>query len=78
MEEPLRTPWTLSLEMSASHVYAFVFKRDRPASETMAQIKRQGRAERFAASGEVLHLVGVSFSTTLRTIDEWMEERQGE
>lgn len=60
---------------AASHVYVFEFKRDRPASEALAQIKRQGYAERFAASGKVLHLVGVSFSTALRTIDEWMEEQ---
>ena len=50
------------------------FKRDRSATEAMAQIKEKRYFEKFLGSGKKITLVGVNFDSEKRTIAEWVTE----
>lgn len=56
------------------HVYVMEFKRDRSATEAMAQIKEKRYFEKFLGSGKKITLVGVNFDSEKRTIAEWVTE----
>ena len=56
------------------HVYVMEFKRDKSASEAMAQIKENKYYEKFLASGKKITLVGVNFDSEKRTIAEYLVE----
>jgi hypothetical protein len=49
-------------------------KIDRPASEALEQIDRKDYLLPYATGRLRLHKVGISFSTTERTITEWKIE----
>ena len=55
-------------------IYIVEFKLDRPASESMAQIKGRDYAGKYALSGKRITLVGISFSAEKRTIVEELVE----
>ena len=55
-------------------VYVMEFKRDKSASEALAQIKEKKYYEKFLASDKKITLVGVSFDSDKRTIAEWVTE----
>ena len=56
---------------TATDLYVMELKIDRPAREALAQIDTNGYLLPFAQSGLLLHKVGISFSTTERTLSEW-------
>ena len=56
---------------TATDLYVMELKIDRPAREALAQIDTNGYLLPFAQSGLRLHKVGISFSTTERTLSEW-------
>ena len=55
-------------------IYIVEFKLDRPAAEAIEQIKGKDYAGRYALSGKRITLVGISFSSTRRTIVEELVE----
>ena len=56
-------------------VYVMEFKRDKSASEALAQIKEKKYYEKFLASDKKITLVGVNFNSEKRTIAEWVVEK---
>jgi hypothetical protein len=56
-------------------VYVMEFKRDKSASEALAQIKEKKYYEKFLASDKKITLVGVNFDSEKRTIAEWVVEK---
>ena len=56
------------------HVYVMEFKRDRSASEALAQIKEKRYFVKFLSSGKKITLVGVNFDSDRRTISEYLTE----
>ena len=56
------------------HVYVMEFKRDKSASEALAQIKEKKYYEKFLGSGKKITLIGVNFDSEKRTIAEWLTE----
>ena len=56
---------------TATDLYVMELKIDRPAREALAQIDTKDYLLPFAQSGLRLHKVGISFSTTERTLSEW-------
>ncbi len=59
---------------TSAHIYIFEFKISGTAKEALAQIEKQGYAERFAATGKTIHLLGVVFEGTSRSVKEWEEQ----
>ena len=57
------------------HVYVMEFKRDKSASEALAQIKEKKYYEKFLASDKKITLVGVNFDSEKRTIAQWVVEK---
>ena len=66
-----RIDMTLS---TATDLYVMELKIDRPASEALEQIDRKDYLLPYATGRLRLHKVGISFSTTERTITEWKIE----
>lgn len=60
-----------------ARVYAFEFKRDRPAAEALAQIRERGYLDRFADGGRERVAVGVSFDSERKAVREWAVEGVG-
>ena len=56
-----------------AHVYIFEFKLDGTAQEACAQIEAKGYARPYLNDRRTVHKVGVSFSSTTGTIDDWAE-----
>ena len=52
------------------NIYIIEFKLDKPASESMEQIKGKEYAGKYALSGKRITLIGISFSSEKRTIVE--------
>ena len=55
-------------------VYIFEFKLDGTAAEALAQIEARGYARPYAADSRTVRRIGVSFSSTTGTIEDWAEE----
>ena len=65
-------------DMTVRHdggVCVFEFKTDGDAEAALAQIKRQGYAEKYRHSGRPVHLVGVTFSRRERNIADFAVEQ---
>ncbi len=60
---------------TASEVFIFEFKFNKTASEALAQIREKGYADKYRNAGKKLTGIGVNFSTEVREIDEWVEEK---
>jgi hypothetical protein len=56
------------------HIYLFEFKCNQSVAAALAQIRKQGYAERYRGQGKPITLVGVNFSPEQRTIAEWAAE----
>jgi len=52
------------------------FKRDKSARIAMNQIKDSGYADQFEhdKQGKTIHLLGISFSSRERNINQWQDE----
>lgn len=62
------------LEME-EYVYIFEFKLDGTAREALEQIERKGYAKPYQADRRKVVCIGVSFSSTTRTVEEWEEQQ---
>lgn len=56
------------------YCYIIELKIDKSAREAIDQINRKGYALPFAATGKEIIKIGVNFSTSTRTITEWIAE----
>ena len=54
-------------------VYIFEFKIDKPVDEALAQIEEKGYATPYVGSSKIVHKIGVSISSSTRTVVEWKE-----
>ena len=54
-----------------NYVYIFEFKRDKSASEALAQIEDNGYALPYAADQRTILKVGVNFNSRERNLDDW-------
>ena len=54
-------------------MYIFEFKLDGTAAEALAQIEARGYARPYAADSRTVRRIGVSFSSTTGTIEDWAE-----
>jgi len=59
---------------TATDIYVIELKIDRPAQEALDQIGQRGYLLPYTLDNRRLHKVGISFSTSERTISEWKEE----
>ena len=59
-----------------SFVFLFEFKRDKSASEALAQIEEGGYARPYAADKRTLYRIGVNFDSKERNILEWKCEKE--
>ena len=57
-----------------THIYVIEFKLNKSAEEAMQQIKDKGYAEKYRADPRETVLVGVNFSSELKTVEEWKSE----
>ena len=55
-------------------IFIFEFKFNKTAGQAMNQIKKQGYAAKYRASGKTITAIGVNFNSEERQIDEWIEE----
>ena len=57
------------------HVYVMEFKADKSAETALRQIKEKRYADKFRLEkGKTIHLLGIAFSSTGHTVQEWKEE----
>ena len=64
----------LSVE-AGDHVYVMEFKADKSAETALTQIKDKRYADKFRLEkGKTVHLLGIAFSSTGHTVQEWKEE----
>ena len=57
------------------HVYVMEFKVDKSAETALRQIKEKRYADKFRLEkGKTIHLLGIAFSSTGHTVQEWKEE----
>ena len=57
------------------HGYVMEFKVDKSAETALRQIKEKRYADKFRLEkGKTIHLVGIAFSSTGHTVQEWKEE----
>ncbi|MDD7201015.1 MAG: PD-(D/E)XK nuclease domain-containing protein, partial [Sphaerochaetaceae bacterium] len=64
----------LSVE-AGEHVYVMEFKADKSAETALRQIKDKHYADKFRLErGKTIHLLGIAFSSTGHTVQEWKEE----
>ncbi|MDD7200766.1 MAG: PD-(D/E)XK nuclease domain-containing protein, partial [Spirochaetales bacterium] len=57
------------------HVYVMEFKADKSAEAALRQIKDKHYADKFRLErGKTIHLLGIAFSSTGHTVQEWKEE----
>ena len=67
----------LSVE-AGDHVYVMEFKADKSAETALAQIKDKHYADKFRLEkGKTVHLLGIAFSSTGHTVQDWKEEVLG-
>jgi hypothetical protein len=55
-------------------VYIFEFKFNKDAQQAITQIKKQNYAGKYHASDKLITGIGVNFNSTIRRIDEWVDE----
>ena len=58
---------------SDNDVYIFEFKIDKPVDEALAQIEEKGYATHYVGGSKIVHKIGVSISSSTRTVAEWKE-----
>ena len=64
----------LSVE-TGEHVYVMEFKADKSAEAALRQIKEKRYADKFRLEkGKTVHLLGIAFSSTGHTVQDWKEE----
>ncbi|MDY5498556.1 MAG: PD-(D/E)XK nuclease domain-containing protein, partial [Sphaerochaetaceae bacterium] len=64
----------LSVE-AGEHVYVMEFKADKSAEAALRQIKEKRYADKFRLEkGKTIHLLGIAFSSTGHTVQDWKEE----
>ena len=64
----------LSVE-AGDHVYVMEFKADKSAETALKQIKDKRYADKFRLEkGKTIHLLGIAFSSTGHTVQDWKEE----
>ena len=64
----------LSVE-TGEHVYVMEFKADKSAEAALRQIKDKHYADKFRLErGKTIHLLGIAFSSTGHTVQDWKEE----
>ena len=57
------------------HVYVMEFKADKSAETALRQIKEKRYADKFRLEkGKTIHLLGIAFSSTGHTVQDWKEE----
>lgn len=56
---------------SPSTIFVFEIKINKSAQEALAQIDNKGYMVPFEADGRNLVKIGINFSTTTRTIEDW-------
>lgn len=61
-----------TLEMD-DYVYIFEFKMDGTTQEALEQIERNGYAKPYLADSRKVICIGVNFSSTTRTVEDWKE-----
>ena len=67
----------LSVE-AGDHVYVMEFKADKSADVALRQIKEKRYADKFRLEkGKTIHLLGIAFSSTGHTVQDWKEEVLG-
>ncbi|MDP5169673.1 MAG: ATP-binding protein [Bacteroidia bacterium] len=54
-------------------VYVMEFKLDESAQAALGQIQERKYYERFVGSGKLIHLLGINFSSKLKSVDDWEE-----
>ena len=60
------------------HVYVMEFKADKSADVALRQIKEKRYADKFRLEkGKTIHLLGIAFSSTGHTVQDWKEEVLG-
>jgi hypothetical protein len=57
-----------------THIYVIEFKLDKSADAALKQIRDKGYAEKYRADPREKVLVGVNFSSELKTVDGWKSE----
>lgn len=53
-------------------VYVIEIKLDRPAAEALHQIDEKGYMIPYQAEGKPVVKMGISFSSTTRTVEDWV------
>ena len=57
------------------HIYVMEFKVDKSAEAALRQIKEKRYADKFRLEkGKTIHLLGIAFSSTGHTVQDWKEE----
>jgi len=60
---------------AGEHVYVMEFKADKSAEAALRQIKDKHYADKFRLErGKTIHLLGIAFSSTGHTVQDWKEE----
>ena len=59
---------------TATDVFLFEFKFNKTAAAAITQIHNQKYADKYRASGKKIIGIGFNFNSTLRRIDDWLEE----
>ena len=63
--------------VAGEHVYVMEFKADKSAEAALRQIKEKRYADKFRLEkGKTIHLLGIAFSSTGHTVQDWKEEIQ--
>lgn len=57
-----------------NHIFLFEFKLNGSAPEVLQQIKEHQYAQKYAAKGKPITLIGAAFDTNNRQISEWVHE----
>ena len=61
--------------VAGEHVYVMEFKADKSAEAALRQIKEKRYADKFRLEkGKTIHLLGIAFSSTGHTVQDWKEE----
>lgn len=61
--------------LTSSFVYIFEFKIDGSAEEAMKQISEKGYAIPFESDPRTIFLIGATFSTASRTLEDWIIDK---
>ena len=64
----------ISLEVNENLYYIIELKLDGSAEEALKQIKEKKYYEKYSKKGNVIHLLGINFSSNERNIADWKEE----